>query len=228
MNWVDGGRLAPKPTDVGAPSPSDQAAEGVEGNARITAANGLVLTVLLAVEGLTILRIRQLITLHIFLGLMLAAPIALKIVTTTYRFARYYLRDEAYVRRGPPPAWLRVLGPLLVAATIAVMATGIILLLRQPDSPGPWLQLHKISFIGWVALMTLHFLGHFAESVRLSIRDWRPQSSASARGRGSRTVALMLSLAIGVGVAAAFTPGNAWSGSRLGHEHRLAIRTHRP
>src|ERR1700760_2290030 len=75
---------------------------GVEGNSRLTAANGLLLTILLAVEGLTILSIRGLITLHIFLGLLLLTPIALKLITTTYRFARYYLNAQAYVRRGPP------------------------------------------------------------------------------------------------------------------------------
>lgn len=45
---------------------------------------------LLFAEGLTILSIRGAITFHVFIGLLLVPPIALKVVTTTYRFARYY------------------------------------------------------------------------------------------------------------------------------------------
>mgnify|MGYP003693605523 CR=1 FL=1 len=42
---------------------------GTEGNARLTASTGVVLLVLLAVEGVTILAIRPLLSLHVFIGL---------------------------------------------------------------------------------------------------------------------------------------------------------------
>jgi hypothetical protein len=195
-----------------------RADEGVEGNSRITAANGLLLTVLFAAEGLTILRIRQLITLHIFVGMLLLTPIALKIATTTYRFGRYYLHGTAYVRRGPPTLWLRILGPPLVAATVAVMATGVALLPRRPGDAGILLTLHKGSFILWVGLMTLHFLGHIAESLRLSARDWRSKSGSATPGRTLRTMAIVLALLAGVAIASAFTPGNNWSGQTAPHQ----------
>ena len=42
--------------------------DGVEGNSRLTATAGLVLLVLLAVEGVTILRIGPLLTEHVVIG----------------------------------------------------------------------------------------------------------------------------------------------------------------
>ena len=44
---------------------------GAEGNEQLTAIVGLLLIVLLAVIGVTILRIRQLISIHLFVGLLL-------------------------------------------------------------------------------------------------------------------------------------------------------------
>ena len=48
---------------------------GAEGNERLTAMTGLVLLVLLAVEGFTILRLGRLLTLHFFLGMLLLGPV---------------------------------------------------------------------------------------------------------------------------------------------------------
>jgi len=49
----------------------EQGADGADGNARLTGAIGLLLLVVLFVEGITILQVRQLITVHIFVGLVL-------------------------------------------------------------------------------------------------------------------------------------------------------------
>ena len=43
-------------------------------NARLTAANAAVLLVLLAAEGVTILRVRALLTPHVFIGVLLTDP----------------------------------------------------------------------------------------------------------------------------------------------------------
>ena len=98
---------------------------GVEGNARLTSAVGVVLLVLLAGEGYTILDVHGLISLHIFLGILLVGPVLLKIASTTYRFARYYLGSAEYVRKGPPHIILRVIGPLVTVSSLAVLGTGI-------------------------------------------------------------------------------------------------------
>lgn len=208
----------PGTTPALAGDPPDE--QGVEGNARLTSATGSLLTLLLLVEGLTILSIRQLITIHVFVGMVLVAPVALKIATTMYRFGRYYLHDVAYVRRGPPHPVLRVLGPLLVLATVALLATGILLLTRRGGDGGTLLTLHKVSFFGWVVLMTVHFLCHVLESSRLTWQDWRPtHQHVAARGRPMRLVALVATLLVGVALAAVVTPGNSWSNRPRGDQH---------
>lgn len=201
----------------------------MEGNARLTAAVGLLLTILLLAEGVTILRVRQLITAHILIGLMLVAPVVVKIGTTTYRFACYYLGDEPYVRRGPPPLVMRVIGPLVVLSTVAVLGTGVALLFRRPGNAGVVLLFHKASFIVWVVLMTVHFLGHVVEAVRLTAQELlgRRLSAASGTGvpagfsapRWPRMAVLVLTLVVAVGTAAAVTPGNHWSSGSARYEH---------
>ena len=68
---------------------------GTNGNEQLTAVTGVVLIVLLAVLGLTILRIHQLISVHLFVGLLLLGPVAVKMGSTGYRFLRYYTHDPA-------------------------------------------------------------------------------------------------------------------------------------
>ena len=122
--------------------------EGVEGNSRLTSANGMVLLVMLAVEGVTILDVRSMLTLHIFLGIMIVPPVLLKSATALYRFAKYYRGAEPYVRKGPPHIVLRALGPLVVLTSLALLGTGVGLLAVHPTRthaahPAPG-QLHRV------------------------------------------------------------------------------------
>ncbi len=141
-------------------------AGGTEANERLTMLAGLLLIVLFAALGVTILRIGQLLWLHLFLGLLLLGPVALKLMSTGYRFVRYYTGNRHYVRKGPPPTTLRLLAPLLVALTLLVFASGIALLLIGPSSRQPLLLVHKASFIAWLAVVAVHVLGHLPEIVR--------------------------------------------------------------
>ncbi|MFZ0042194.1 MAG: hypothetical protein WAK93_12870, partial [Solirubrobacteraceae bacterium] len=138
-------------------------AGGTDGNERLTVVTGLLLIVLLAVLGVTIIRIGQLLWLHLFLGLLLIGPVALKLASTGYRFFRYYTSDAAYRRKGPPAPALRVLGPIVVLTTAAVFATGVLLLILGPSSRQPWVLIHKVSFIAWIVFTVLHVLGHLPE-----------------------------------------------------------------
>jgi hypothetical protein len=106
--------------------------DGVARNERLTGTTAVVLLVLLAVEGVTILFIRPLLSWHIFVGMLLIPPVALKLATTTYRMARYYRGSLLYVRRGAPPFLLRALAPLVVAATVG--STGSSARLLRPTS----------------------------------------------------------------------------------------------
>lgn len=146
-------------------------AGGTEGNERLTVVTGFVLIVLLAALGITILRIGQLIWLHLFIGLLLIGPVALKLASTGYRFMRYYTANARYRVKGPPAPALRMLAPLVVVMTVIVFVSGIVLMFIGPDSSlrGSTLLIHKASFILWLGLTAIHVLGHLPELVRFNI-----------------------------------------------------------
>ena len=193
-------------------------AGGTEGNERLTTLAGLLLIVLLAVLGVTIIRIGQLLWLHLFLGLVLIGPLALKLASTGYRFIRYYTHNAAYRRKGPPAPALRVLAPLVVLFTVLVFATGVVLLLLGRSSRDPWLLLHKITFVAWIAVTAIHVLGHMPEILRVLTRarttrrelivQERPVAGGSGRG-----AALGAGLAAGLVLAVALLGQfSAWTG----------------
>jgi hypothetical protein len=157
---------------------------GPSGNERLTVQTGAVLLVLLAVLGLTIIRIGQLTWLHMFLGLALIGPIVLKLASTGYRFMRYYTADPAYRHKGPPILYLRLLGPLLVLSTLSVFATGVALLALGPSSRGTLLLAHKVSFFVWLAAAAVHVLGHLPEmrDGLLGARELRREVFATVDG----------------------------------------------
>lgn len=203
------------PPQLAGPSGEDV---GVEGNSRLTAVTGLLLLVLLAIEGYTVLDVRGLISLHVFVGVLLVAPVLLKTGSTMYRFSRYYSGKPEYVRRGPPNPVLRLLGPLVIVSSLAVLGTGLGLLAVRPGE-NALLTLHKASFIVWVVLMTVHVLGHLGEVVRVSWRELREQS----RRQRLRLAAVVLSLAIGVAAATLVLPSaSSWThrGPDIGHHER--------
>jgi hypothetical protein len=180
-------------------------AAGAGGNQRLTAMTGAILLAGFAVEGFTVLEVRRLLWLHFALGLLLIGPVVLKICSTCYRFARYYTRAAAYVHRGPPAPLLRVLGPLVILSSVAVLGTGVILALTGPGN-GPWLFLHKVSFICWFGVMTIHVLNYAPRLPRLLLARSRPAipgaSTFAVPGGAVRWLLLVLSLAAGVGIAA--------------------------
>ena len=109
---------------------------GPDGNEQLTAATGVVLIILLAVLGITIIRIGQLIWLHLFLGLLLIGPVALKMGSTGYRFVLYYVKDASYRRKGPPETWLRLIAPIVVADhDRGVRDRGLVVDRRTGESP---------------------------------------------------------------------------------------------
>ena len=175
---------------------------GVAGNARITGATAVVLLALLAAEGATVPFVGQLRVEHIFIGLLLIPPVALKLGSTGYRFARYYTGKASYRRKGPPALPLRLLAPGVVIATVALFATGVALIAGASDE-GPVPFLHKASFIAWFALMAVHVLAHLLELPSLAAADWRRAGPREARlaGAGGRFALLGAALVAGVGLA---------------------------
>ncbi len=170
---------------------------GSDGNERLTAQTAVVLLVLLAAEGATLIAIRQLFLPHVFLGFLLIPPVALKVASVGWRTAGYYRGRPEYARRGPPPWPLRiVIGPVVVASTIALFASGVAVVLL--GRRGPLLGIHKLSFFVWVGAMSIHVLAHALKLPGL-VRDRLP-------GRGLRLALVAASVAAGLALAVLTIP----------------------
>src|SRR5436853_528022 len=97
----------------------------VVGNERLTALISLVLLVLISVELVTSAFLRLWLPTHTVVGVLFAGPLLVKMGATGWRFLRYYTGAPAYVRRGPPPVILRLLGPVLLVTTLVMVGSGI-------------------------------------------------------------------------------------------------------
>jgi hypothetical protein len=133
--------------------------DGPAQNLRLTALTGVVLLVLLAIEGFTLISLSSMLSVHIFVGVLVVPVVLLKLGSTGYRFFRYYTRRADYVRAGPPALPLRLLGPVVVLATLSLLGTGLALIAVGPRS-GFVLLLHKASFVVWLGAAGMHVLGH--------------------------------------------------------------------
>jgi hypothetical protein len=191
------------------------AAGGTGGNERLTSLTGAVLIVLLAVLGLTIIALSRLLWLHLFLGMLLIGPVALKLSSTGYRFVRYYTSNPAYRGKGPPPTPLRLLAPIVVLTTLVVFVSGVALLLVGPSSRVTLLPIHKVSFFIWLAFMAIHVLAHLPSIPRALGSDFgrsRLQhdpvgdSGYDVPGRNGRALSLLAALSAGVLIAVLVIP----------------------
>jgi hypothetical protein len=181
---------------------------GLEGNARLTALTGAVLMVLLAVEGITLISLRSMLSWHIFVGLLVVPVVALKLGSTGYKIYRYYTRRADYVEAGPPHLLLRLLGPVVVVSTIALLTSGIVLIVEKPGA-GLTLLVHKASFVVWFGALGAHVLAHLK---RLP-RALRSDLSGRDEVVGSRGRLLLVAGAVVIGAIAAVAllgQGAAW------------------
>jgi hypothetical protein len=177
--------------------PMNPDAQGAEGNARLTSQMAVVLLVLLAAEGATLLSIRQLITPHVFIGMLLVPPVAVKVGSTGWRMVRYYRGSSAYRAKGPPPLLLRLLGPVLVILTVVVIGSGVALLLVPHSLRSQMLFVHKASFVLWFGAMAVHVLGHVMDTARLAPADLVRRTRGQVRGARARLWTVAISLVVG-------------------------------
>ena len=180
---------------------------GTRGNERLTAATGAVLLVLFALEGVTLLSLTRLLTVHYFVGFLLIGPLCLKLGSTFYRFTRYYSGNPAYRSAGPPVPLLRVLGPLVVITSVGVLVTGVgLAVFGERYGPLPLLFLHKAVFFAWTAVMTVHVLAYVWRLPRLIGADLRRRPArhgTDAGGPVPRWALLLLAVGAGLVIALA-------------------------
>lgn len=203
---------------------------GPAGNARLTAWTGTLLLALCLAELVTLLDVRGLINWHILIGTLLVPPALLKTASTGWRILRYYTRRTPYVTAGPPPMVLRILGPLVVLFTLAVLGSGLALVALGPDaSRAPLLGLaghtvdpvtvHQATFAIWAVVTGLHTLGRLVPAYR--IITGHEDRTATIPGRVPRIGLLTATLAAAA-VAAALVLGlsSGWTtGTAFHHFH---------
>lgn len=224
-----------EPTQPRTPAPPRDAvglrrlfAGGTAGNELLTIVTGAVLIALLAVIGVTIVRIRSLLSVHLFVGLVLIGPLALKLASTGYRFVRYYTRNPRYLEEGPPPAPLRLVAPIVVISTVVVMVSGVALLIGGPSSRSTFYPIHKLSFFVWVAFTAVHVIGHLPSLRRGLGEDYGTEVQWGERtdGRAGRVMALASAITLGVVLAVLLIPQfGPWLHANL---HKgMPVRVHR-
>jgi hypothetical protein len=180
----------------------------VVGNERMTAVAGAVLLVLILVELVSAVILHTLLSIHVFVGVLLAGPLIVKLGSTGWRFLCYYTGSPAFVRRGPPHLALRVMAPLLIATTLVVIGSGIGLVVTGPLSAGLLLPLHGFSVLVWLPLLALHVFAHTWRVPRLVADDWsEPSDKSNVSGRGRRLVVNLGALLAGAVAAILLFPG---------------------
>jgi membrane protein DedA with SNARE-associated domain len=185
--------------------------DGAAANERLTAGAAAVLFVLIFLEGLTLLRIGNMMTLHVVIGLILIPPVLLKLGSTGWRFFRYYSGSPAYVRKGPPTAMLRALAPFLVLTTVVLFGSGVALVVIH--RPFGWLYVvHRYDFLLWFFILAVHVLAYMWQVPGILRRDLssrRQYRRTSPRGRMLRLWLVAGSIVAGVALAAILWPGIA-------------------
>ena len=106
---------------------------------------------------------------------------------------------------GLPRLPLRLMAPLFVALMLTVLVTGV-LLMAQGNKAGTLLEIHKVSFIVWVAFFGVHVLAYLPRAVRLALRDWHPARGDGLPGIGIRNLLLLGATGGGAALAIALVP----------------------
>jgi hypothetical protein len=190
------------------------------GNERLTAAIGLLVLAPVAVEVATILLgVHTFMSLHVFVGLALIPAVLLKLLSTGWRFVRYYSRSPAYVELGPPQIAMRLLAPLFVTATVALFASGVAMGLVHGSALQIARRIHGPASVIWLGLLGLHVLVYLGRAVTRAAGDVRPRTRDLTRGATARAYALAAAVTCGLILGAATVPAqHRWIALR--HDHR--------
>jgi len=178
-----------------------------DGNERLTAAVGVILVVLTLIEIATLLLgLHTFLSWHVFVGLVLVPPVAVKLATTGWRFARYYSRNEVYREKGPPQLLMRLLAPILVAATIVLFGSGILMGVTHGEALRIARRLHGPSSVVWLIALGLHVLVYTPRAFHAIAGDLAARSRAAVEGAKLRASVVAVALVAGAVVGLATLP----------------------
>jgi hypothetical protein len=186
-------------------------------------------------EVATVPTLGSLMAAHFFVGVLLAGPVVAKTASTGWRFIRYYTKDPAYRRKGPPRPLLRVIAPILVASTVALIGSGIALAITGP-APEILIRVHIVSFLVWLATLAVNVVAYARRVPRLIAEDWRRRTlrqkrwDAPAPETSGRRMRLAVNIAVLVPAAIASVlllttaaPWVGWGGQAVTGPGVLAV-----
>jgi hypothetical protein len=191
------------------------------GNERLTAIVGALLLVPIGVELATIvLGVHTFMSLHVFVGLVLIPAVLLKLASTGWRFARYYTRSDAYRAHGPPRAGMRLLAPLLVAATVALFGSGVAMGVLHGHALMTAPKVHGPASTAWIVLLGVHVLAYLRRTLVKASEEVVPATRAAVTGARSRVYLIAAVVVGGVAIAAATVPAQyRWVDLPRDHHH---------
>jgi hypothetical protein len=173
---------------------------GPDGNRRLTAVLGALLLVGTTAElGTLMLGLQRTLSLHIAIGVALIPVVALKLASTGWRMLRYYTHAATYRREGPPRPFLRAIAPLVVGSTVALLGSGVGLILVGPKAQY-FRSVHGASFALFLILVGVHAVAHLPKIRRFALADWitgRPMDGQLVR-RSAVTFAVITGGALAV------------------------------
>jgi hypothetical protein len=193
-------------------------------NARLVAMSGLALLVLLPIPYGTALSLDLLWRVHYFSSLLLIPLLVVKVAGTGWRAFRYYLGDRDYRGDGPPHPMPRLTAPILVASTLVLFGSGVVMMLGG-DRFGAWSTIHNGAAIVFTGALGLHLLAHLWDAPAevgsdLHISRARTVTQVDVPG-GRRRVAITVSAFVaGITVAMVAMPSAQWTARPAGLHHR--------
>src|ERR1700751_675232 len=151
------------------------------GNERLTAADGLLLLApILVVVATVLLRVHTFMSAHVFFGLFLIPLVLLKLASTGWRFARYYMHSSEYVSEGPPQIAMRLLAPLFVAATVVLFGSGVAMGFLHGHALQIARNLHGPASVIWLVLLGIHVLVYLGQALRATAGETRSRVRGAA------------------------------------------------
>jgi hypothetical protein len=164
-------------------------------------------------------------SLHVFVGLALIPLVLLKLGSTGWRFARYYTRSRPYVAQGPPQLAMRLLAPLLVAATVVLFSSGVAMGILHGHALQIARRLHGPASVVWLVLIGVHVLVYLRHALTVSSGDLRSVTRPGVRGATWRSYALAAALILGLVAGAATIPSqHRWVDLSRHHDRNANAR----